>query len=74
MLESGLTQESLEFAIAELAKSIKDMEARMAAQPTHLIVPPSMFKLARRIVFPHKILKRRKGLRGRAMTLKWRRK
>jgi len=32
------------------------------------------FKLSRRIIFPHYILKRRKGVRGRAMTLKWRRR
>lgn len=68
-----LTQATLEQAIADLA-TLVDNSTPYVMKPTQLIVPQSMFKLARRIVFPHRILKARKGVRGRAMTLKWRRK
>ena len=74
MLESGLTEAGLEQAVMRLAGLIDDMGMRLAMQPTHLIVQPMHTKLVRRILFPHHILKRRKGVRGRAMTLKWRRK
>jgi len=71
---TALTEQSLEEAIMQLAGMVENMEERIVMRPSHLIVPPSLFKLSRRIIFPHYILKRRKGVRGRAMTLKWRRR
>jgi hypothetical protein len=57
-----------------IREAIGDRDNLITVKPTQLIVQPTMFMLARRILFPHHILKRRKGARGRAMTLKWRRK
>lgn len=66
--------EELILAVEDLGKAIERVEDGLKVRPSHLIVPPSLFKLARRIAFPHNILKRRKWARGRALTLKWRRK
>jgi phage major head subunit gpT-like protein len=68
------TSEAARRLSEHIAKAIGDANNVMIIKPTQLIVPQGLFKLARRIVFPHHILKRRKGARGRAMTLKWRRK
>jgi hypothetical protein len=69
-----LSQANLEKALMAIAAHDGINETRLSVKPRHLIVPHWIFKVARRILFPHHILKRRKGARGRAMTLKWRRK
>ena len=71
---TDLTQDSLEKICLDMAFMINSGGETTVIKPKQLIVPLGMFKLARNIMFPHYILKRRKGVRGRAMTLKWRRK
>ena len=69
-----MTQDDLTETIMRMARAIESVELGLKIQPSHLLVQPNMLHLARRILWPHHILKRRKGVRGRAMTLKWRRK
>jgi phage major head subunit gpT-like protein len=66
--------ENLEKALMAIAAHVDSHGHNLTVKPRHLIMPQWFFKVARRILFPHHILKRRKGARGRAMTLKWRRK
>jgi len=69
-----MTQDDLSETIMRMARAIESVEFGLKIQPSHLLVQGNMIHLARRILWPHHILKRRKGVRGRAMTLKWRRK
>jgi len=69
-----LTQNSLEGILLDMAFTINSRGETMTWRPTQLLVQPHMYKAARRILWPHNVLKHRKGARGRAMTLKWRRK
>lgn len=69
-----MTEDDLTETLMRMARAIEGVELGLKIQPSHLLVQSNMLNLARRILWPHHILKRRKGARGRAMTLKWRRK
>jgi hypothetical protein len=69
-----LTESSLGKMLLDIAAMVENPEDERKLKPTQILIHPAAFKVARRIIFPHHILKRRKGARGRALTLKWRRK
>lgn len=69
-----MTEDDLTETLMRMARAIESVELGLKIQPSHLLVQGNMINLARRILWPHYILKRRKGARGRAMTLRWRRK
>ena len=71
---TGLTMQSLEKAILDIVNFVHEDGEPLTVKPTQLLIHPAALRDVRRILFPHRILKRRKGVRGRAMTLKWRRK
>ena len=64
-----MTLEDMEQAIRLIT-----VDDTVQLKPTQMFVSAGLYKTALKIMFPHHVLKRRKGVRGRALTLKWRRK
>ncbi len=71
---SELTEANLEAILLEMAQMVDDRGEVIRLRPTTILVPHGMQKHVRKIAYPHNILKRHKGVRGRTRTLKWRRK
>jgi phage major head subunit gpT-like protein len=69
---TNLTEESLEAALTKLANMVDDMGNRIAVRPSHLIVPPSMFKQSLKILFYKPPIRRATGRRKRKLALYWR--
>jgi len=69
-----LTQASLEAILLDMAHMVTSEGKVIRIRPKVLIIPFGQYKTARKVLYPHKVLKRRKGIRGRIYTLKWRRK
>ena len=60
-----LTQESLERALMEMVGHLESMEERIILRPTHLIIPPAIY---RKLMWRSPIRKAR-GIRGRKRAL-----
>jgi hypothetical protein len=69
-----LTQANLEAILLDIGRAVDEQGEVIRIRPTTILVPRGMQKRVRKIMYPHNILKRRKGIRGRIYTLKWRRK
>jgi phage major head subunit gpT-like protein len=67
-----LTEDSLTEVLQRLADQVAAVEDRLAVQPTHLLVPPSMLKRALKIMYYKPPIRRVSGARKRKLALYWR--
>ena len=65
-----LTEDSLTRALEQLAGMVDDAEKRITLRPSHLIMPPYMY---RKLMWRSPVRKA-KGIRGRKRALYWRSK
>ncbi len=67
-----LTEDSLAEVLQRLTLQIEDLESRLAARQSHLLVPPSMLKQALKIMYYKPPIRRVSGARKRKLALYWR--
>lgn len=67
---TALTEKSMTEAMGELAQRIESADQRMMMHPTHMIIPPALLN----ILMWRPVIAKRKGVKGRRMAIKTRRK
>ena len=65
-----MNERLLEEALQELAQKVESMEALITLRPSHLIVPPVVY----RTLMWRSPIRKAKGIRGRKRALYWRTK